>query len=289
MTEPNRRSSSDPDPPATGLYVFGVTRATAPMSAGPGLSAGSTLARLVQADLAAVTCCVDLDEWTGPEAEARLRDLSWLGPRAVRHEAVIELAMAGGPVLPLRFGSLFSSAASVLTWLAAGATVINAFLDESEQLEEWSLKGWLDVPRAEAARLAADPRYQALPASRGARYLLEQKLRHDIAKSVRSWARGVEQRILTELRELLARTRTLRALSGEVSGRTDEVMFHQALLVPKQRRQELDDRLTLLATELSAQGLALELTGPWPQYSFVPNLTPTAAGNPDDSAEALRG
>ena len=266
---------------ATGLYVFCVTRATTPELGGPGLTADTALERLVQGELAAVLCRVELGDWTGPEAETRLRDLSWLGPRAVRHQAVIEEVMAGGPVLPLRFGSLFSSPASVLAWLRAGAAEIAPFLHASESFEEWSLKGWLDVPRAEAARLLADPRWKALPASPGARYLLEQKLRQDITKSVRTWARGVEQQLLGELRDLVGRSRTLRALAGDVSGRAEEVMFHQALLVPGARRDELAERVAKHNAELSAQGLVLELTGPWPLYSFVPALTPAPPGTDD--------
>ena len=53
-------------------------------------------------------------------------------------------------------------------------------------------------------------------------------------------------------------------------------MFHQALLVPKLRRQELADKVTALAAGLQERGLMLELTGPWPLYSFVPALAPAA-------------
>lgn len=284
MSAPSPSPPVDPAAPPTGLYVFCVTRAEVPLPAGPGLTAETALTRLVHGELAAVACRVALAEWTGPEAEARLRDLSWLGPRAVRHEAVIELVMASGPVLPLRFGSLFSSPASVQAWLAAAAAAIDGFFAESAQLEEWSLKGWLEVARAEAALLASDPRLKALPASPGARYLLEQKLRQDIARSVRSWARSVEQRLLGELHGLLVRSRGLRSLSGEVSGRAEEVMFHQALLVPKLRRQELADRVTALSADLNERGLSLELTGPWPLYSFAPTLPPAEPAEPAEPA-----
>lgn len=277
MLSPNPPLPPDPDLPSDGLYVFCVTPEAVAVPVAAGITADTRLERLVQGPLAAVVCRVPLAEWTGPDAEARLRDLNWLGPRAVRHEAVIELVMPGGPVLPLRFGSLFSSEASVKAWLAAEAAPIAAFFAESAEFEEWSLKGWLAAARAEAALLVADPRFKALPASPGARYLLEQKLRQDIARSVRSWARGVEQRVLSELAGLVGRTRALRSLSGEVSGRAEEVMFHQALLVPRFRRQELADKVTALGAELTDRGLTLELTGPWPLYSFAPALSPAAS------------
>ena len=57
-------------------------------------------------------------------------------------------------------------------------------------------------------------------------------------------------------------------------------MFHQALLVPRLRRQELFDRVTALSTDLQERGLSLELTGPWPLYSFAPTLAPAAPAEP---------
>lgn len=283
MLEPSPPPLPDPGNPLSGLYVFCLAPAEVALPEAPGLTADTQLERLTAGGLAAVICRVPLAEWTGPDAEARLRDLNWLGPRAVRHEAVIELVMAGGSVLPLRFGSLFSSAASLKAWLAAEAGPIQAFFAESAGFEEWSLKGWLAAAPAEAALLADDPRFKALPASPGARYLLEQKLRKDIARSVRTWARGQEQQVLAELRGLVARTRVLRSLGGEVSGRTEEVMFHQALLVPKPGRQELIDKVTALDRELQGRGLTLELTGPWPLYSFAPALAAAAGAEEEPS------
>lgn len=276
MLEPSLPPLADPGTPRSGLYVFCLAPAEVAVPEAPGLTADTQLERLAAGGLAAVVCRVPLEQWTGPDAEARLRDLNWLGPRAVRHEAVIELVMAGGPVLPLRFGSLFSSAASLTAWLTAEAGPIQAFFAESAAFEEWSLKGWLAAAPAEAALVADDPRFKALPASPGARYLLEQKLRKDIARSVRTWARGLEQQVLAELRGLVARTRALRSLAGEVSGRTEEVMFHQALLVPRPGRQELIDKVTELDRGLQGRGLTLELTGPWPLYSFAPALAAAA-------------
>jgi hypothetical protein len=284
--DPMPPSQSPPSPsPQHGLYVFCVTAAARPPLRDWGLTADRPLLHIADGELAAVACQVALADWVGPEAEARLGDLSWLGPRAVRHQAVIDSALAAGPVLPLRFGSIFSSVASLTGWLRGEAPPILTFLRESAGQEEWSLKGWLNLAQAEAARLQTDPRFLALPASPGARYLREQKLRQDISKSVRSWGRQIEQRVLGELGGLCRRSRALPALAGQVSGRSDEVIFHQALLVPSGRRDELLARLDSFHSELSPQGLSLELTGPWPLYSFVPTL----AGAPAAAAEAASG
>ena len=60
-------------------------------------------------EIAAALSEVDVAEFCGESAEARLRDLAWLGPLVGRHEAVIEELMSRAPVLPARLATLFTS------------------------------------------------------------------------------------------------------------------------------------------------------------------------------------
>src|ERR1035438_4586452 len=60
-------------------------------------------------EMGAVLSEVELGEFCGETAEARLQDLAWLGPRVCQHEAVIEEVMGQTPVLPARFATLFTS------------------------------------------------------------------------------------------------------------------------------------------------------------------------------------
>ncbi|MFO0579362.1 MAG: GvpL/GvpF family gas vesicle protein [Polyangia bacterium] len=269
----------------TGLYLFCISACEPSLIHGEGL-AQAPLAAVTHDGLVAVTCEVALAEWTGPGAEQQLGDIAWLGPRALQHEAVIESVMPHGPVLPLRFGSLFSSAAALHAWLGAAAPRIREFLTGSAAAcEEWAIKGWLHAEQATAARLAADPRFQALPAAPGARYLREQKLRQEAERSVRAWARGVGADLASGLQELGVAARPLRVLgnqggsqgSKQAGSRPEEAVFHFALWVPRARLAELAQRLERVQAELAAQGVTLDLTGPWPPYSFCPQLDDGAA------------
>ena len=51
-------------------------------------------------------------------SEHNLQDLSWLGARASRHEGVVAWTMAASPVLPVKFGTIFSSRESLIAFLA---------------------------------------------------------------------------------------------------------------------------------------------------------------------------
>jgi hypothetical protein len=106
-----------------------------------------------------------------------------------------------------------------------------------------------------------------LPASAGARYLLEQKLRKDATRAARVWAQETQATIARALEGLVLARRPLRPPS--------EGAFHWALLVPRGAEAELARRLEPLAEPLSAHGLHLSARGPWPAYSFAPHFGDT--------------
>ena len=64
-------------------------------------------------DLAAVWSPVPVEDFCGSEAEERMLDLTWIGPRVIRHQEVVAGVMRHSPVLPARFGTIFSSSANL--------------------------------------------------------------------------------------------------------------------------------------------------------------------------------
>jgi hypothetical protein len=280
----NERDTAYTEGPAVmGLYVFCFARADAAGStSGRGLAEDSSLFARVHEDIAAICCEVPLHEWTGEAGEDHLKDLGWLGPRAMRHEEVIEQTMRASPVLPLRFGCLFSSAERLEELLRRERTRIKAFIEKAEHEEEWSLQGSVHLQACEEVLFTADPRTVKLPASPGARYLLEQKLRKDAARAAQVWLQEAQTTIAQALTGLVLARRVLRPPSHGPEEPALEGAFHWALLVPRGAEEELVRRLGPLAEQLSAHGLHLSASGPWPAYNFAPRLGEEAGGTPEE-------
>ena len=106
-------------------------------------------------DLCAVVGEVPLEDFCGPAAELRMQQLAWVGPRALRHESVVEQVMRHSPVLPARFGTLFSSQESLAEFLDIHRKTISQFLERVADQEEWSIKGLLDRKQAGQALMSA--------------------------------------------------------------------------------------------------------------------------------------
>jgi hypothetical protein len=261
-----------------GLYLFCLTPETSQLDlAGPGLADAPPLFTVAVAGVTAVLASVALDEFCGPAAREQLADLAWVAPRALRHEAVIMSILRQAPVLPVRFGSVFSSATVLAASLERQRVALAQFFRETAGQQEWNLKTFVDRPQAKArlltARLAAE-HAQLAGLAPGKRYFLEQKIKGEVERELTSWLTGVTAELLHAVNAVATASRTGRLQAAELTGRDDEMFFQAALLVP----DDAVGRLHQLTAEWNAShqalGLQLASSGPWPPYHFTPVLVP---------------
>jgi hypothetical protein len=259
-----------------GIYLFCLTPAVPrPEIAGTGIDGEHPLFVEIIGDVATVLAEVHLEDFTGPEAQQKMEDLAWIGPRALHHEEVVLSAMEQGPVLPVRFGTVFSSLAAAAEPLRQRQDVLMKFFQDTIDKKEWTLKGYVDRPQARArmtaARLAAE-KEQLAGLSPGKRYFSEQKIKGAVDKDVAIWLKEMERDILRVAREASVGFSECRLHSRDVTGRNEEMFFHGALLVPDGSATNLQGITNEWNTRHEVQGLQIELSGPWPPYHFAPAL-----------------
>ena len=221
----------------------------------------------------AVIAEVLLEEFTAEHLE----DLAWLAPRACRHEAVVEAAMRHGGVLPVRFGTVFSGFHSLGRFVAAHQDRIRTFLRETAGREEWGVKALVD--EAELDRVA---RAAALPAiedglrslSPGTRYLRQKGMRN----SPEPAPLPAQESAASTFADSLGRLACALVERRLVSEPGRRVLKNWAFLVPKQRADEFRSLADAAGNQMAAPGLEFRISGPWPPYSFVPELPALAEG-----------
>jgi hypothetical protein len=259
--------------PTSGVYLFCFVCPSLSLPPNtPGLTDGQALFTISHREVGALACEVDAADFTGATGETQLGDLVWVAPRACRHQAVVELASHSSSVLPARFASLFSSREKLMTFLKQYYEEISRFLEFVQGKEEWSVKGLLDRDLLIEALITETPGAAELPVPPGARYLKLQRLRGEAVGRVpgrlREWQELTEQALKGHAVDL----RRLKPLSREASGRDREVVFNWAFLLARQSLDAFRQRFECWIDDICASGLDLELTGPWPPYSFAPPL-----------------
>ncbi len=261
-----------------GLYLFCVARLSRLPSLpleGQGLEVQSPLQVTSFQDLAAVWSPVPVEDFCRPEAQKWLGDLIWIGPRVLRHQEVIAGVMRHSPVLPARFGTIFTSAGNLERVLQTHHDPIDGFLERVAGQEEWAVKGLLDRSRAKEKLffLKLTEEAQHLDGlGPGKRYFEEQRLRAVCDLELPRWLLKVCLEVWSSLRGYAAEVRERRPFSREASGSPKDMVLNWAFLVPGQDVPAFKARIHEADARYADWGLELESSGPWPPYSFTPTL-----------------
>lgn len=259
-----------------GIYLFGFTRsALIPALEGIGLDGQTPLFLHRFSDITAVICNIALHQFCGPSAESRMKNLSWIGPRACRHEEVVEQMMRHSPVLPARFGTIFSSVESLEKLMRMHHDGISQFLDRVNDKEEWAVKGFLDRKRAlkrlRSMTLAGETeRLAAL--SPGMRYFQKKQAVSAAEKMLNRRLKEMLKEIWDDLKPYASDFCERKVLSRDATGMDMDMILNWAFWVAQEDADDFRAGVDKANEVNDRQGVLLQLSGPWPPYSFLPSL-----------------
>jgi len=187
------------------------------------------------------------------DLEANMENLEWLALHGVRHQEVVGEIAEMQTIIPARFGTLFSSEAALLKDVEARRSALKKVFTRIADSDEWGVKV-LAEPQTPAS-------VSAKPASSGRDYL-QQKAARMKKKPEHSDAD------LSELAEALEKVATDSAPTGKVSGAQPGLLWQATFLVERSRRKKWEGVLQDFVQRWQGKR-RIEVTGPWPPYSFV--------------------
>jgi len=203
----------------------------------------------------------------GPEVwRDHAEDPRWLEHVARQHHAVLQAMVEQTDVLPLRLPGIHPDIATLEDVLRDQEAPLTRALDTVRGHVELGAKVFLVDERS-------TPEAEQRPTS-GRDYLA----RRSAEATNREEARLRRQNLVLDAHESMAHASTHAVANppqdSALSGRTEPMLLNAAYLVPRER---LDDFVALaeqIHEGLAADGMTLEVSGPWPPYNF--------AATPDD-------
>lgn len=239
---------------------------------------GRPVIRLNHGSVAALYSVVVAEDFSAAAPGNRMDDTKWVIASACQHERVIEEAMEAGPVVPVRFGTLFSSMDALRLLMVQQGTPIAGTLNALGDKQEWSVKGFVDPVTARAWLIVADPAlaeaWRRLPESPGARYFQEKRVHAQAHEAFARWRAIVAEEVREHLGPCAVAATLLDLQDRRVSGREADMVLNVALLVERDRVAEMRTLVKAAATAYTGAGLTLDVSGPWPPYNFC--APPTA-------------
>jgi hypothetical protein len=243
------------------VWLYGILRGDAPQPAPLAGVDGRRVELIRHAGLAALTGAVPLERFGEQALRDSLEDMERLETLARAHERVLDHALELGAVVPCRICTIYADADHVRAMLEAERAPLMDALAQVEGAAEWGVKAF----RTARPEAAADPRV-AVPAS-GTDYLTRRReAREEAEASVDGVIEALES-VHARLSEQATAAVVIRPQDRRLSGREEEMVLNAAYLVPDARA----DQFRTLVDELGrgADGVELELSGPWPPYHFV--------------------
>jgi hypothetical protein len=191
-----------------------------------------------------------------------LQNIDWVSGRAMAHEAVVEHFLTAAAVLPMQMFTLFTSDERAVAHVARQRLRIDRILDRVEHQLEWGLRLSFDQKAARAA--AGKP--TATDGS-GKAYLAHKRDLFQVNRAQLAAAQDEANRfyraMARQATEVRRRTATEQATPGS------RLLLDAAFLVPVRRASAFRTAVRQNARQLTASGIVVSLTGPWPPYNFI--------------------
>lgn len=251
-----------------GVWLYGISRAMPPQAL-TGLTGlkEQPVYTIEEAGLVAVAGSVPLGEFGEEPLRRNLENLDWLAETARAHDSVVNAVAGAAPaVVPLRLATVYLDDERVRSLLVERRADFEAALDRLTGVSEWGVKGYAD-PDALVEPPADDDSKSDQAAGAGTAYLLRRRAQLSARQDAERNAASRADEIHTVLLRLAEAATRHPPQDPQLTGKRAWMVLNGAYLVGEARTEEFAAKVRALDAELP--GMWLELTGPWPPYSFA--------------------
>lgn len=265
------------DSSGTAVYLYGVSRGLDLVALGDIAGVAGEPVRGVDTDgLTALVSTVRLDEFGEQALRANLENLGWLEATARAHHDVVDRAAHAAPTAPVRITTVYRDDDRVLQVLREGRERFGLVLDRITGRSEWGVKAYAypdqtrpeDPGGAEAATHASTPSTAGGAAEGvGTAYLRrrqeQRRRREDAGRRAAEQAEALH----AELEGRAVAVRQHPPQDPSLSGHAGTLVLNMAYLLDNEQVEEF--LAVVRDIDGRTPGIDVEVTGPWPPYSFI--------------------
>lgn len=190
------------------------------------------------------------------------------------HEEVVETFMKLATIIPLKFGTVLKDRKAALKMLQSYKKRFKSLLAKLIGKEEWGVKVYADdqefkdhLAQIEPASKDLEEKREKL--SKGAAYLLGRKIDEELENKVACRLAEVTKVIFEEVGKGAYEAKLNKVLPKKLTGKKKEMVLNTAYLVEKEKVARFNEQAKRLIEKYKSIGLEIEVSGPWPPYSFT--------------------
>ena len=252
-----------------GVWIYAIARANQLHDRTGELRgvAGEPVRTVLGGELAAAVGTVSLDEFRGEGLRRNFKDPDWFAATARAHNAVVSAVRGPAPVIPVRMATIYRDDWRVCRFLLKEQEEIEAALRRVSGREELGVKAYAD-PKNLAIQGDLIHAQDAETSARG--YL--SRRRRQLASRQQGYrlAAAEADRVHAALLRCAVDGKRKAPTDQSAPGSGDWTVFNGTYLVDGDVVELFMEAVARL--ERSTARIRLEVTGPWPPYSFAEDL-----------------
>lgn len=252
----------------TGAWLYAITpRIDASLLSGV-TGVGGVPVHVVEATgLSAVVASVDLAEFGEEPLRRNFEDPTWLETTARAHDGVIACLSRLGPTVPVRLATVYHDDNRVRAMLEDRHDDFWAVLRRIAGRTEWGVKVYTDSRApATSASPTAEPAEDG-GSGPGATYLARRREQLSAQEAAEHTNAEHASDIHAELERVAVSAKLYVPQHPALAEEPGPMILNGSYLVDDDRTDQFTARVDSLAAEY--HGVKIELTGPWPAYSFA--------------------
>lgn len=198
-----------------------------------------------------------------------MASLEWVEHLSRKHQTVLELAMQGGPVIPARLCTLYSSIDGVRTALASKRNNLVGLLGQLEGCQEWGVTMRCDEDRLGRSIQPIGGTLDTVAGMwGGAAWILATQAEARLNDAVNRRIDQIVEYVEGVIDPLVVAARELALPPDGPAGEGAPLLLNLAVLLRTSERPAFDAAMKTLGSLYGNVGVTFEMTGPWPSYSF---------------------
>lgn len=258
-----------------GVWAYAIASRLRPIQLGGVTGVDREPLRTIEmGELTAVVGTVHLDEFGEEPLRSKLDDLDSLDVIARAHHDVVALTARCAPTVPMRLATVYHNDEGVAAMLTERRDGLVAVLEQIAGRTEWGVKIYATNGIGEDAAAEADS--TTTSTRPGTAYLHRRRAQLSAAESARQEAVESAREVHEILSGLAVAARQHAPQDPQLTGEAGWMVLNGAYLIDDSVAEPFAEQVRTLSSRHPS--IKLELTGPWPAYSFsaIPDKEPPA-------------
>jgi len=182
------------------------------------------------------------------------------------HEDVVDTLMKLTTVVPFKFGTILKDEEAASKMLQDYGEKFKKLLSKFTGRAEWGLKVYAAKVEPKLKKQASGlPRVK----SRGTAYLLGKKMEEELKNDMSTRLAKASEVIFQEAGKDAYEAKLNNTLPQKLTGKNKEMILNTAFLIEKEKVARFCQQVKRLIKKYEPMGLEIEVSGPWPPYSFT--------------------